>query len=223
MNKLSSRLILLAILLPLFVVHLNAHHGSQFLSKAMEMNAAEVQLAEMAIDRTQNLRIKDFARMVVRDQSEALEKIMDVREARTRTHVTTDNQPYRTGVNIHRTAAEVPLIPEHQRTADRLSSLSGDEFDREFINEIAREHRDAIGVFETQSAVHGNGASLSRTSKQQIARQKPAPPDKRTYTPEELIRDVDTADFARETLPILRHHLEEAEEIQKELRKRYLK
>jgi predicted outer membrane protein len=167
--------------------------------------------------------VKDFATMLVRDQTEALDKLMDLREARTRTRVTAGDQPLRTNVNIHRTATDIPLTEEHQSMAERLSMLSGDLFDREFIHEMARQHRETISLFEAQTHVHGNG-SASRNStenqEQQIARRKPAPPDKRQYSLEELMKDVDTADFAREALPTLRHHLEEAEEIQKELRTR---
>ena len=70
MNSLSSRLILVSTIGALFLVPLYAHHGNQFLSKAMEINKAEVQLGETAMNKSQNTRVKDFADMIVRDHKE---------------------------------------------------------------------------------------------------------------------------------------------------------
>jgi len=225
MNTLSSRLTPVSILVALFLVPLYAHHGNQFLSKAMEMNAAEVKLGEMATNKTQNARVKDFAQMLVNDHKQALDKIMELRDERTITSVsgTTDN----TRIDTHRNAADVPLIAEHQRTYQRLSALSGADFDREFINEMVRGHREAIRMFEAQTNVHGNGA-ISRNQKDttatQQARQKPGnsdnASDKSKYSRADLLRDLDTSDFAKEMLPTLRHHLEQAEAIQRELQAR---
>jgi predicted outer membrane protein len=82
MNSLASRLILVCTIVTLILVPLYAHHGNQFLSKAMEMNAAEVQLGEMAMSKSQNPRVKDFADMLVRDHKQAMDKIRELREAR---------------------------------------------------------------------------------------------------------------------------------------------
>ena len=225
MNTLSSRLTPVSILVALFLVPLYAHHGNQFLSKAMEMNAAEVKLGETAMGKTQNTRVTDFAQMLVNDHKQALDKIMELRDERTITSVsgTTDN----TRTDTHRNAADVPLIAEHQRTYQRLSALSGADFDREFINEMVRGHREAIRMFEAQTNVHGNGA-ISRNQKDttatQQARQKPGnsdnASDKSKYSRADLLRDLDTSDFAKEMLPTLRHHLEQAEAIQRELQAR---
>ncbi|HYR41615.1 MAG TPA: DUF4142 domain-containing protein [Terriglobia bacterium] len=227
MNTLPSRIPLVCVIVALFLVPLYAHHGNQFLSKAMEVNAAEVRLGQMAVNKTQNPRVKDFAEMLVKDHNEALDKIRELREARTVTHANTETT---TGASTRdternsRSAADVTLTPDHQRTANRLSSLSGTEFDREFINEMVRGHREAIRDFEAQSHVHGNGSVTGNqsgtTTGQQTARQKPTASGHSHYSHADLTRDVDTADFAIDTLPTLRHHLEEAEAIQRELQRR---
>jgi putative membrane protein len=228
MNTLSPRLMLVCVIAILFLVPVYAHHGNQFLSKVMETNAAEVRLGEMAVNKTRNARVKDFAETVVRDHKQALEKINELRETRTTTSVITDttagattrdtNERARSTPDIHRKATDVPLTPEHQRTADRLSSLPASDFDREFINEMVRGHREAIRDFEAQSHVHGYDTTTRNetgtAAGQQIARQKPAASEA------DLLRDTDTAEFAIEMLPILRHHLEEAAAIQRELQRR---
>jgi predicted outer membrane protein len=125
---------------------------------------------------------------------------------------------------MRRTAGDIPITPDHQRSFDRLSSLSGNDFDREFIKEMVRQYSEAINFIQAQTHVHGNDAGIrgnqtKTTTEQQIARLKPAARGAETYSPEELAKDLDTADFARDTLPTLRLHLERAEAIQKRFQK----
>ena len=231
MNTLSSRLMLVSMLVALFLVPLYAHHGNQFLSRAMELNAAEVKLGELAMNKTQNARVKDYAQMLVNDHKQALDRIMELRDARTTTSVSGTTDKTRNNADTHRNAADVPLMAEHQRTYQRLSALSGADFDREFINEMVHGHREAIRIFEAQTNVHGNGAISrelkNRKATQQIARRKPGDadnsPDNSKYSRSDLRRDLDTSDFARETLPTLHHHLEQAEALQKELQPKQTK
>jgi len=186
MNSLSSRLILVSTIGALFLVPLYAHHGNQFLSKAMEINKAEVQLGETAMNKSQNTRVKDFADMIVRDDKEAMDKLKDLHEARiaarsktgSTTGSTTSGATNQTTRNSIEGGTDVPLTPEHKRVADRLASLSGSNFDREFINEMVRGHRDAIQLFEAQTHVHNIDGATTRnqtgtTTGQQTARRKP--------------------------------------------------
>jgi predicted outer membrane protein len=183
------------------VVPLHAHHGTQFLTKAMEMNTAEVRMGELGIDKAQNSRVKDFAQMVVRDHNQSLDKIKQLMADR--------------GV---KDTGNVKLTPEDQRTYDRLSKLSGADFDREFMATMVSAHRDAIRVFEAQSRAHGNAVTTNKqTDSTTTDRQKPAAPDQK-YSRADLARDMDTAEFAKATLPTLRQHLQQAEEIQRSLK-----
>jgi predicted outer membrane protein len=147
------------------------------------------------------------------DQNEVLRKLMDLRTARTfirATPVTSNSFVVHTGWGtdrIHRSAVDIPMSPDHHRTFERLSSLPTEEFDRQFINEIIREHRETIAFFEEQTHVHGN--EVLRTA-----------PHAQDYSSEELLKDLDTVDFAAATLPALRHRLKEAEALQKHLQKR---
>jgi len=226
MRNISFRTIVVSMIVAGLFVPLYAHHGTQFLSKAMEMNAAEVRLGEMAANKTQNPRVKDFAQMVVRDHNQTLDKIREIRDARQASPTSAK------GIDRNsKNDANVQLTPEHQRTLDKLSALSGAEFDRQFMDVMVREHRLAIRDFENQTHVHGNTISTNRqtgtTSGQTTARekpgtsnqprQKPATGDQGKYSRSDLRRDVDTVDFANATLPALRNHLQQAEQIQKEL------
>ena len=215
MNGFTVRAVIVSMLVAVLFVPLYGHHGSQFLSKAMEMNSAEVRFAELATTKAQSPRVKEYAQMLVRDHKEALEKLRDLREARMATS-TPQGQPQQ---NRPAKDADVQLTTQHQQTLDRLSGLSGAEFDREFINLMVRNHRDAIRMFETQTRAHGMPAKKQTDAKQgTTTREKPTAPDQK-YSKADLNRDMDTADFANATLPTLRHHLQQAMEIQKQLPK----
>jgi predicted outer membrane protein len=213
MKMLRCQIPLPAILIGLSVIPLYANHGNQFLSRAMEMSAAEVRLGTVAMTKTNNVEVQAFAEMLVADYNEALHKLIELRAARTTVRAT----PATSSVSaqrvwgagrMHRTANDIPITQDHQRTADRLSSLPDDQFDRHFISEMVREHREAISLFAAQTHGPGNGAL------------KTASHDVQTYSLEELAKDLDIADFARDTLPTLRLHLERAETLQRKLQKR---
>jgi len=217
MNNFTFRTMVISMVLALSLIPLYAHHGNQFLSKAMESNMAEVRLAEMAASKTQNNQIKDFAQMMIRDHTQAIDQMKKLRDARMADSVSSkgqvDNKPTKN-------MPDVQLTPEHQRAADRLASLSGMDFDREFMDMMVRDHRQAIRDFEAQSRAHGNVISSnpqkSTGTGQATTRSKPMA-DQKNYSHSELSRDLDTAEFAAAMLPTLRQHLDQAEAIQRQL------
>jgi predicted outer membrane protein len=220
-----------ACIVALFLAPAYSHHGNQFLSRATEMNAAEVRLGEIAMNKTQDADVKSFAEMLVADHNEVLHRLMQLRAARTTVRASFDatsanaSQSGWGAARMRRTANDIPITPDHQRVVDRLSSLSGGEFDLRFINEMVRDHREAIDFFEAQTHVHGNNAARAgnqakTTAGQEIGRLKPAARAAETYSPEDLAKDLDTADFATDTLPTLHLRLKQAEAIQKRLQKR---
>ncbi|HEY2976286.1 MAG TPA: DUF4142 domain-containing protein [Pyrinomonadaceae bacterium] len=218
MHIFSSKIMLVSVIVALFFLPLYAHHGTQFLSKAMELNGAEVRLGELAANRTLNFRLKDFAQMIVRDHNQGLDKVNELLDARTVINGTDRNRT--TTGRSTKNAADVQLTAEHQQTLNRLSALSGADFDREFLAVMISGHREAIREFEAETHVHGNAVTTRQQttpSGQETARQKPTTPDQRKYSRADIKRDVDTAEFASDALPTLRHHLQQAEEIQKEL------
>jgi putative membrane protein len=177
-----------------------AHHGTQFLTKAMEANAAEVKLGELAESKAQDARVKDYAAMIVKDHTMALDKMQTLMDDRVNAKVA------RTKVDWH----TMKLSPMDQKTFDRLSKLSGNDFDREFMKVMVSDHQAAIRDFETHTRSHGNTATTDNTG-----RQKPAPPDN---TKIDWVRDTDTIAFANETLPTLKNHLEMAQNIEKDMK-----
>jgi putative membrane protein len=193
-------------LLAMSFVPVFAHHGTQFLNKAMEANLAELKLGEMAQMKAQNPRVKDFAAMVVKDHTMALDKMQMLLNERN-----TANAPgVKSGTTTKKTTTmdwrQMKINTAHQQTYDKLSKLSGAEFDRQFITLMTTEHQNAIREFETHIRSHGNAPAATR--------QKPRDPNAKA----DYAQDTDTIAFAQETLPTLRHHLEQAQMIQKDMK-----
>jgi predicted outer membrane protein len=218
MNNFTIRTMVTSMVLAMFLVPLYAHHGNQFLSKAMESNTFEVRLGEMAVNKTQNNQVKEFAQMIVRDHTQAIDQMKKLRDARMADSVSSKGQ---VDTKTTKNTPDVQLTPEHQRTLDKLASLSGADFDREFMDMMVRDHRENIRDFEAHSRAHGNVISSnpqkSTGAGQATTRNKPAAADPKNYSHSELNRDLDTAEFAASMLPTLRQHLDQAEAIQREL------
>ena len=141
-----------------------------FMTKAMEMNQAEIDLSRMAQNKAQDPKVKQYAEMMIQDHTEALDKLRSAAGG---------------------SESEPSLTKEHQQMSDRLSRLSGAQFDKAYMDAMVRDHQQAIQAF--QKAENTGGGST---------RQKPGTDNTKS-----------DADIAREMLPTLQKHLTEAEQI----------
>jgi putative membrane protein len=91
------------------------------MDQAREITAAEVKFSRIAENKAHNARVRDFAKMLVRDHD----------------HVSPSN-PSRI----------IPLNRQYEKKVDQLSKLSGEQFDGAFIDMIVEEHRQAARLFE---------------------------------------------------------------------------
>src|SRR5262252_7821650 len=161
MTAFALRIMAISLTVPLLIMPLYAHHGSQFLTRAMEMNIADIRMAELAVDRAQNPNVKDFAQMVIRDHNLSLARLRNLRDNRLASSVAGKTDiDQKTAKSI----ADVSLTPQDQQTLDRLSKLSGADFDRDFMNTMIQDHREAIRVLEAQSKAHGANAGGQKPS-----------------------------------------------------------
>jgi putative membrane protein len=147
-----------------------------FLDKAIEMNQAEIELSRLAENKSQNPQVKEYAEMMIQDHTQALDKLRSAAGS-------SQGQPQ--------------LNKQHQQLLDRMSNLSGTQFDNQYMNAMVRDHKEAVQMFQHES----NTGSTSGTSQ----RQKPG-----TDTNKD-------AEIAREMLPTLEKHLDKAEQIQRGL------
>jgi len=162
-----------------------------FLNKAMESNIAEIELARMAQMKSQNAQVKDFAAMMIKDHSDALNRL---RQAASLQSSNSGSQS-----SSENPTAGITLSKEHQQLKDRLVKLSGSAFDREYINAMVQEHQKDIREFENEANANSNATGAGR--------EKPAPIGTEGQ-PQALARDI---------LPTLKMHLEEAQMLQRQM------
>jgi len=150
--------------------------SNSFINRAMQVNQAEIEMAKMAQTKTQNPQVKEYADMMIQDHTQALDKLRSSSGA---------------------PQGQVQLTKEQQQEVDKLSKLDGAQFDKAYMTDMVRDHRQAVQMFEREA-----GSSGGTTQ-----RQKPGEPSGATSD----------AGIAREMLPTLQKHLNEAEQISRNM------
>jgi putative membrane protein len=108
-----------------------------FMMEAAQADLAEIDMAQVALQNSGTGDVKDFANMIKSDHTSALE---DLTELMKDTNVP---QP-----------KSIPV--ELQQDISRMRSLTGGEFDREFVNMIVSEHQKVIEMFRDQQSTAQN-------------------------------------------------------------------
>lgn len=103
-----------------------------FITDAAAGSMAEVRFGHLGADMASSEEVKRFARQLVQDHAKINEDLMRVaRELQI--------------------AEPHELKPEHQQTHERLSALSGAEFDRAFVAAMLEDHRKDLPMFRQQA------------------------------------------------------------------------
>jgi putative membrane protein len=130
-----------------------------FLKQAMQGDMAEVKMGQLAQEKGGSDQVKQFGQTLASDHQENLDKAKSL-------------------------AQKIGMTPpdsvnaEQKATYNKMSKLSGREFDREFAQHMVQDHKKDISKFEQESKKSG-----------------------------------DVASFAQDTLPVLKKHLETAEQL----------
>jgi putative membrane protein len=110
---------------------------TRFVRMQLQGNYAEIQLAQLALQKSQDQNIRNFAQKMITDHTAANGTLMPMAERQ--------NIPAPTALNTR-----------HQAMYDRLSKLNGVAFDTAYINDMIRMHDETIKELDAQS---GNGQS----------------------------------------------------------------
>lgn len=159
-----------------------AADARRFAEQAMMANKAEVQLGELAGQRAQSAAVKAFAQMMVRDHTKGLN---DLKQAVKGQGV---DEPSR-------------LDAKHQALYDRLSALSGAEFDREYMKAMVEGHREVQDMIDDRA--------MQTPAAQGTSGGRPA---------ENSQLDAAVNQWASQKLPGVKQHLQRAEQISSELK-----
>jgi putative membrane protein len=103
-----------------------------FVRKAAEGGLAEVELGKLATEKASSDDVKKFGQRMVDDHSKANDQLKQVAS--------------KVGVNV-----PDKLSPKDQATKDRLSKLSGEQFDAAYMRDMVKDHTKDVMEFRHES------------------------------------------------------------------------
>jgi putative membrane protein len=101
-----------------------------FIMKAAEGGMAEVELGQLASQRASDPQVKQFAQRMVADHTKANDQLKKIAAAK----------------NVQ-LPTDLPAAEKRQR--ERLSKLSGEEFDREYMSHMTSDHKKDTSLFRS--------------------------------------------------------------------------
>jgi len=108
--------------------------AQDFMMKAAEGDLSEIEMARLALQRSDNKDVRDYANMIQSDHGSALEDLTDLMK--------------------DKNVSQPKTVPaDVQKDIDVMNGLSGPEFDREFINQTVEEHEKEIGMYQDRAAI----------------------------------------------------------------------
>jgi putative membrane protein len=107
--------------------------GQQFIKKAAAGGLAEVKLSELANDRASDPKLKDFAKQMVTDHTNA-------------------NNDLKSIAASHKITVPTKLQGESEVTYKRLDKLSAKEFDSAYTKVMVSDHDKTVTAFEQASS-----------------------------------------------------------------------
>lgn len=106
--------------------------SARFVQEAASGGMMEVQLGRLATERAQDERVRQFGQRMVQDHTQANNDLMQAASRMNMVPPTT-------------------MMPMHQEHYDRLSRLSGRDFDRAYIRMMVEDHAQDVRNFEHQA------------------------------------------------------------------------
>jgi putative membrane protein len=104
----------------------------RFMKEAASGGLMEVELGKIAAEKGSHQRVKEFGKRMQADHSKANAQLKKIASSK---------------------GVELPTEPsgEHKSTMDKLTKLSGAEFDREYMEAMVDDHKEDIEKFQTQA------------------------------------------------------------------------
>ena len=106
--------------------------ANDFVTEAADGGMMEVQLGQMAMQKSSNKGVKDFGQMMVTDHSKANDELKQIAQQQ--------------GIAIPQT-----LSDSHQKDVDDLSKKTGSDFDKSYMDMMVSDHKSDIDDFKKAS------------------------------------------------------------------------
>lgn len=113
---------------------------AKFATAAADGGMAEVALGKLALQKSSNAKVKDFATMMVSDHGKANEQLMTIAKAK----------------NITLPAA---VSADHQKKMDDLTKMTGADFDKAYVDAMVDGHTKTLSLMQDE-AKDGKDAEL---------------------------------------------------------------
>lgn len=167
-----------------------------FVADMLADGSAEVELGKLAEQKASSPQVKRFARMMVEDHTRAGDQLKQIA-------ATYDIQPDTAKGN-----------DEAQDLMRKLSTLNGAEFDREYMSAMVDNHSDAVDKLESRVDVNKTTGTTGT-----LPNSKAQTEENGNVSPERADNHVEASlnHWAADTLPTVRHHLDDAKQIQARL------
>jgi putative membrane protein len=121
---------------------------SDFIKEAAQGGMMEVQLGKAAQEKASNEKVKDFGKRMEQDHSKANDELKKIASDK--------------GVQL-----SSDLDKKHKSKMDKLTKLSGAEFDRQYMRDMVSDHKDDIKKFQNE-ADKGKDADLKKFASQTL-------------------------------------------------------
>ena len=119
-----------------------------FVKKAIMGNNAEIDTAKMALQKSQNQAVKDYAQKMIDDHTKMLDSLHTLAQ--------TDNIQF-----------EDKPTPMGQKLAAKLQGLDGPAFDKAYINGMVKDHKEDVRDFSTEIN-HGKKQDVKDAASQSL-------------------------------------------------------
>ena len=103
-----------------------------FVEKAAVGGAFEIQSSKLALDRSQDPNVRQFAQQMVDDHTRGGDELQSMMAA----------------TNIDTSKVSEGLDSDHQEMLDALKSASNTDFDKKYIQEQKKAHEEAVSLFK---------------------------------------------------------------------------
>jgi putative membrane protein len=109
-----------------------ASNQDSFWNEAAQSGMAEVMLGNLALQKSQNEQVRNFAQQMVTDHTAANEELKSLAATKSITLAT-------------------DVDPKHRGALDKLNGMSGTDFDKAYMKQMVKDHEAAVKLFQRQA------------------------------------------------------------------------
>lgn len=109
-----------------------SQQDQQFIQQAALDNMFEVRLGQLGLEKAQSKTVRDFAGKMVKDHSSSMSSLSKIAQ--------------KNGVEL-----PAKISDDQQAIYDRLSQLSGKDFDTAYMEQVTQQHQTALNAFQRAS------------------------------------------------------------------------